>query len=214
MNTLQVQRIFAKIAKKLAQELKTTCLVCGLLILSGVIFTFPSLTTADNQGWGPISTPAVRDRIARRLQEYPFSKANVGIHIVSLRTGRTWYSHNARKLFVPASNMKIITAAAALRTLKPEFRFRTEIYADGKISNGRLDGNLYLKGGGDPTLVDETLYLMARDINYDGIREITGRVLADDTLFDSKRYGPGWDKSEVKAYGAPLGAPNRCLQTS
>ncbi|NKB46860.1 MAG: hypothetical protein GKR77_03655, partial [Legionellales bacterium] len=80
-------------------------------------------------------------------------QAQVGVKIVSLKNGKTLYSYNADKLYVPASVMKVITTSTALVKLKPEYRFRTALYTDAvDQAQPHSRQNLYLKGFGDPTL--------------------------------------------------------------
>ena len=75
-----------------------------------------------------------------------------GVEIKSLDTGRIWYSRNARTLLMPASNMKILTLAAAAQTLGWDYRFKTTLEAVGSIELGTLHGNLVVRGTGDPTI--------------------------------------------------------------
>lgn len=134
------------------------------------------------------------------------SPAHTGIHVVALKNGQVIMSHNANKSLVPASNMKLITSAAALSLLKPEFTFKTLVYSDGKIQGDRLDGNLYLKGLGDPELTDERLAQLASDIRYNGIRRVTGKLVVDDSYFDQNYQGRGWKNYGASAYSAQISA--------
>src|SRR5205814_1751788 len=85
--------------------------------------------------------------------EPPRAKAEVGIDVVAIDSGKTLYARNDAGLFNPASNVKLFTTAAALAILGPEYRWKTVVYADAPVSGGELKGRLYLKGHGDPTLV-------------------------------------------------------------
>ena len=82
--------------------------------------------------------------------------------------------------------MKLITSAAAFFYLKPEYTFKTEICYDGKLGDEILNGNIFIKGGGDPSLVYEQLWDIAQRIANKGIRVITGDLIGDDSLFDKK----------------------------
>jgi serine-type D-Ala-D-Ala carboxypeptidase/endopeptidase (penicillin-binding protein 4) len=135
------------------------------------------------------------------------SAAHTGIQVTSLKTGKSLLSHNANTALMPASNMKLVTSAAALSLLKPEFRFKTLAYTDGRIQANELNGNLYLKGLGDPELTDERLAQMAMDIRYSGIQRIKGKLIVDDSFFDQLREGRGWKKSYgASAYSAQISA--------
>ncbi|MBD2836660.1 D-alanyl-D-alanine carboxypeptidase/D-alanyl-D-alanine-endopeptidase [Pseudomonas sp. JM0905a] len=84
----------------------------------------------------------------------------------------------------PASTMKLITTYAALELLGPTYQWKTEFYADGPLKDGVLNGNLYLKGGGDPKLNMEKLWLMMRDLRANGVREVTGDLVLDRSYFN------------------------------
>ncbi|WP_459205155.1 D-alanyl-D-alanine carboxypeptidase/D-alanyl-D-alanine endopeptidase [Pseudomonas sp. MLB6B] len=83
----------------------------------------------------------------------------------------------------PASTMKLVTTYAALELLGPTYQWKTEFYTDGTLSNGVLNGNLYLKGGGDPKLNMEKLWLLMRDLRANGVRTITGDLVLDRSHF-------------------------------
>jgi D-alanyl-D-alanine carboxypeptidase/D-alanyl-D-alanine-endopeptidase (penicillin-binding protein 4) len=140
-------------------------------------------------------------------QKPGLSASHTGIQVISLKSGKSVFTHNANLALMPASNMKLITSAAALSLLKPEFTFKTLILSDGPIRGGVLKGNLYLKGLGDPDLTDERLAQLASDIRYLGVQRIEGRLFADDSYFDAQRQGEGWKNSYgASAYSAHISA--------
>lgn len=121
---------------------------------------------------------------------------------------------------IPASNMKMITAAGALLQLGPDFRFTTRVAttASARLTAGTLTGPLYLIGSGDPLLATRAYsanYLpgprstpmvdLARPLKQAGIRRVRGEVVADEGLFDSRRMGPTWP-SYYASYSQPLSA--------
>ncbi len=141
------------------------------------------------------------------LQSPPLKKAKVGIRVVSMSDGEQIFSRRPELPLMPASNMKILTAAAALARLGTDYRFRTGVYGDDYIRRGQLAGNLYLKGFGDPFLVWEEMVKIARYLQGLGLKQVKGDLVADDSFFDSKRSGNGWDKKRPPYwYNAPLGA--------
>lgn len=83
----------------------------------------------------------------------------------------------------PASTMKLITTYAALELLGPTYQWKTEFYTDGTLKDGVLNGNLYLKGGGDPKLNMEKLWLMMRDLRANGVLKVTGDLVLDRSRF-------------------------------
>ncbi len=149
----------------------------------------------------------LRSELKGILKAPALNHAIAGVHIRSVTDGRTIFSHNANKLFNPASNQKLLTTAAALYYLGPSYRFRTEVRRTGQLRAGVLDGDLYIVGRGDPTLTTETLFGLVNEIAMRGIGRVTGDLYVDDTFFDRVFEGPGWDQ-EVgdHAYAAPVGA--------
>ena len=92
----------------------------------------------------------------------------------------------------PASTMKLVTTYAALEILGPTHQWKTEFYTDGTLSNGILQGNLYLKGGGDPKLNMEKLWLLMRDLRANGVQQVTGDLVLDRGFFDQPHL-PAFD---------------------
>ncbi|GGJ89856.1 D-alanyl-D-alanine carboxypeptidase/D-alanyl-D-alanine endopeptidase [Pseudomonas matsuisoli] len=90
----------------------------------------------------------------------------------------------------PASTMKLVTTFAALELLGPTYQWRTEFYTDGQVKNGVLHGNLYLKGGGDPKLNMERLWLLMRDLRNNGVSQVTGDLIMDRSYFKHPQLKP------------------------
>lgn len=110
-------------------------------------------------------------------------------------------------MFAPASNQKLITTAAALKYLGPDYRYPTRLFAAGKIEGDTLYGDLYIKGYGDPKLVSEQMWLLVNELKNVPIHKIVGNVIADDSFFDSLLRVKTWKQaSGSEAYNAPLGA--------
>ena len=136
-------------------------------------------------------------RIAPLLPAQGKDKDKLGVVVKSLSTGETLYEHNGERLFIPASNEKIITSVAALGILQSDYRFKTEFYSGGGISNGVLHGGLYIKGFGDPTLEAAHLGFITYQLKRRGINEIKGGITVDDSFFGPRRHAKGW-KEEWK----------------
>jgi D-alanyl-D-alanine carboxypeptidase/D-alanyl-D-alanine-endopeptidase (penicillin-binding protein 4) len=154
-------------------------------------------------------TPA-RQRAALRwwidsaLASPDFRNAHWGILIVDPESGDTIVSHNAAKLFMPASNMKLITGAVALAQLGPDYRFRTTLLATGPIVDGKLRGDLVIVGRGDPSASDHmrgdamlAMLEIADSIAARGVARIEGRIRAEGDAFPGAIYGYGWSWDEV-----------------
>ena len=136
----------------------------------------------------------------------PLHAARAGIVVASLDSGEVLYARDPDTLLNPASNVKLFTSAAVLARLGPEYRFDTEIYADGAPSGGAVK-TLYVKGKGDPTFVTERLWALAGDIAHRGVKVVKGDLLVDDSFFDGQREGPGYDQERGdRSYLAPVGA--------
>ena len=132
-----------------------------------------------------------------------------GVLIVNPRTGDTLYSKNAGKLFMPASNMKIITSAAALTLLGPDYTYKTTFLTDGPVQDSLLDGDLIVIGRGDPTISDNMRGLattvmdaLADSIRAHGIRQITGRLVRVGNAFPDSTRGYGWEWDDLGEYYA------------
>ena len=134
-----------------------------------------------------------------------FARAQWGVLVRSLETGETLYRRNAEKLFVPASNQKIVTGAFALETLGPDFRYRTAVEAEGPVSGGVLAGSLVVRGSGDPTLsarfggVRPLFRAWADSLRARGITRIAGAVVGNDDVFDDVPLGRGWAWDDLDA---------------
>jgi D-alanyl-D-alanine carboxypeptidase/D-alanyl-D-alanine-endopeptidase (penicillin-binding protein 4) len=132
-------------------------------------------------------------------------KADIGLHVVRLKDGATLASHQADRPFLPASNVKLLTTAAALRTLGPDYRFPTRLYATGPLAGGHLRGDLVLKGFGDPELVSERLWLLVASLRQKGLKEVTGDLVVDESFFDDDYRAPGWGgQMSTRAFYAPV----------
>jgi D-alanyl-D-alanine carboxypeptidase/D-alanyl-D-alanine-endopeptidase (penicillin-binding protein 4) len=134
--------------------------------------------------------------------------AHVGITIKSMKYGDVLYTKNEKSLFVPASTSKVFTAEAALLYLGPEFKFPTRFVTDARsISNGVLDGNIYLVNSGDPSLTYYDVADLIQTLKSQQINTITGNVYIDNTAYDQTTTGPGWLWHDTKfCYGAPISA--------
>jgi D-alanyl-D-alanine carboxypeptidase/D-alanyl-D-alanine-endopeptidase (penicillin-binding protein 4) len=163
----------------------------------------------DEHGTGPDA--ALVSRIDAILQEETGLKGGFqGIVIQSLREGSVWYERNPEILFLPASNQKLLTSAAILNALGPDWRYATLLLRAGTVdAKGTLRGSLYLKGSGDPLLEDEALDEFVQAVKRAGIRRLAGRVLGDDSRFDRRRYGDGWAWDDMPwYYSAQISALN------
>jgi serine-type D-Ala-D-Ala carboxypeptidase/endopeptidase (penicillin-binding protein 4) len=160
-------------------------------------------------GTGSTTTAAPHDleaTLAEALRAPGIDQRHAAAIAVDLRTGQTVYSSNARLSLHPASTEKLPVSFTALRVLGPRYRFRTEVVGFGSRSGRVWKGNLWLVGFGDPTLGRTDLDRLARKFAATGIQRIAGRVLGDDTHFDTRRDGLGWKASYLGIESRPLSA--------
>lgn len=150
----------------------------------------------------------LRQQIDQLLDDPCLDHGVQGVVIRSADTGDTLYERGGDLALIPASNMKLLVSSAALLCLGPDFTWVTEVLASGPIdSNGTLEGDLIIRGGGDATLDTEGLRELARRIKSAGIVKVKGAVVADDTAFDGRRLGWGWSwDDEPYYYSAQISA--------
>ncbi len=159
-------------------------------------------------------SPAPRTRaeltahLDRLLADPALAGARVAVLARDLATGQDLYARNAGDALNPASNVKLLTTAAALALLGPAHRYETRLLAaPDAIDGNTVRGDLVLRGGGDPALTTGDLYELAGELRARGIRKVTGRILVDGTRFARDGLPPGFEqKDEFASYRAPVGA--------
>ena len=164
---------------------------------------------------GAESVKQLEEGLRRIFDDEHFSDAIWGIQVESLDRGEIIYQHNADKLLMPASNQKLLIGAAILLELGPTATFDTHLYHTGPIEDGVLNGDLVVRGGGDPSLggrfhdgdITHTLRDWARILKRKGIKRIRGSVVGDDNIFDDQPYGEGWQIGDLAHwYAAAISA--------
>ncbi|MEB1807054.1 MAG: D-alanyl-D-alanine carboxypeptidase/D-alanyl-D-alanine-endopeptidase [Bacillaceae bacterium] len=155
-----------------------------------------------------IDHQVISNKIDQVLQDQSHLQDSlVSISVRSATTGEILYDYNGNVRLKPASNMKILTAVAALSTLGQEYCFQTELLTDGKLKWGILHGNLYVKGKGDPTLLKSDIDEMVKNLKKQGIKAIRGNLIGDDTWYDDVRYSIDLPWSdETMGYGSAISA--------
>jgi D-alanyl-D-alanine carboxypeptidase/D-alanyl-D-alanine-endopeptidase (penicillin-binding protein 4) len=150
----------------------------SLLFISNV--TFSNVKPVDN-------LTELQEKIDSIVGEL---ECNVSVQIVSASKYDLLYKHNPEYKMIPASITKLITAATALNTLGAGYYFKTAVYTDDiNTSDGVIDGNLYLKGYGDPDLNSSDILYLAEQIANQNIRKITGNIVYDESYLDEEYYG-------------------------
>lgn len=177
-------------------------LLTGVLAISPMHLADRELTAGADDEYAPLVS-----EINQILQDERLDGALAGVSIREADTGERIYDHFGDTRLIPASNIKLFTAAAAFETLGEDYRFSTEIHTDGIIKGKLLKGNLYLKGKGDPTLLQEDFEEFAQELKSQGIEKIKGDLIGDDTWYDDVRLSEDitW-QDEVYYYGAQVSA--------
>lgn len=159
---------------------------------------------------GSIDTKAqeLQSRIEKLVSSDAASQAAVSICAIK-GDGQKLVDINSSMMLVPASNMKLISTGAAVHHLGPEFRFETSIGHDGEITEGVLNGNVYIIGGGDPTLgstdsiatpIEKVFSQWHAMLKNAGISQINGRIIGDGSLFDQTMEHPTWLMEDIGTY--------------
>lgn len=157
----------------------------------------------------PAPTPeALTEALDAALARPFLDDAQLGVSAVDLASGEVLYQRNDTTPLNPASNVKLVTTAAALGILGPAHHYTTALYReDGALSGSTLKGDLYLRGSGDPALVTADLFELAARLRALGLRRLSGGVVVDASAFDRDQLPPGFDqKNELASYRAPSGA--------
>ena len=185
---------------------------CALLLVS-CLLVLPIFPVVGQ------SNPA--KRIEARLNTIPFNRQFWGIALLD-EQGRSLYGQNAARMFVPASNAKLVVSAVATALLPPDWRVRTSVYG-GPIVGGVLQGDLVLYGRGDPTM-DERCYAadstlpgvceedafarlrqLAAALKARGVRSISGDIVGDGSYFEPILVHPNWEYFDLNWwYAAPV----------
>src|SRR6476659_6973745 len=152
-----------------------------------------------HSGGTPGSRAELRHAIDSMVALPKFSNAHWGILIVDPERGDTLYSRNAGKLFMPASNQKLVTGSVALTLLGPDYQFRTAYVARGPREGGVLRGDLVVIGRGDPSMSDhmrgdvmQALRAVHDSLRAHEIRYVSGRLLRAGDAFPDAWHGFGW----------------------
>ena len=212
------------LAKRQRVVLASTLAVLGILPIAWTVLSAsrPAIAASENKKGGPApatsleagtgkAKPPVQtagEAISEVLRHPILKNAQVGLMAVDLDRGRTIYAYEADRLLNPASVVKLFTGTAALQVLRPEYRFTSTAWITKKLdANGTLAGDLVIRGGGDPTLVSERLWLWVTELHHLGLRRVEGDLVIDESFFDGDRVGPGYEEENTDfAYMAPTGA--------
>jgi len=197
------------------RHLRVLCALCLLFVLP--LHAAPRKKTAKAQR-------GLAAQIEAIINQPQMASAHWGIDVLDLQTGKVIYALNPDHLFLPASNVKLLTTAAELATAGPDYRFHTTIETTGKLdADGRLVGDLVIVGRGDANVSGrvlpyqlkterispptQALEELAGQLAQKGIKIVDGDLVGDDTFYSAQRYAEGWAYDDLQWIdGAPVSA--------
>ena len=170
----------------------------------------------------PAGAQSLQKRLDRTLDAAPLNRHLWGVSVADT-SGKLLYTRNGDRLFIPASNTKLVVTAAAAVLLPPDFTVVTSAYGSGPLTDGVLQGHLVLYGRGDPTMAErcfaadtmqagvcskdafEPLRQLARTLKARGVRTIAGDVVGDGSYFEPELLHPTWEHDDLPWwYAAPV----------
>ncbi len=159
----------------------------GATVLAG------QLTTAAPQVVSAAADPdpALTAAIDTLIDDPRLDGSLVAVQVRDAETGEMLYDRNGQTRMLIASNTKLLSSAAAVDGLGEDHRFATQLLG-GALEDGTLRSDLYLRGGGDPTMLDEDYRELAASLRAAGVRKVRGGLVADDSYFDDVPYGTSW----------------------
>ena len=189
--------------------MKPRFVMCRLLALSIIEIVAAGCASSGvfrAAGGGGAERTALRAAIDSMADAPEFHNAFWGILVVDPERGDTLYSRNAGKLFLPASNMKVVTSSVALEQLGPDFTYRTTLVARGPLRDSTLRGDLVVVGRGDPSISDHMwvdamipLRALADSLASRGVKRIAGRLVAAGNAFPGPVLGYGWSWEDLES---------------
>src|SRR5690349_11280771 len=163
---------------------RISVLATGLLVAASSVATVQPVSAQD-----PGALTKDLDAI---LANPGLAGADIGLVVRAADTGEVLYRHESDRRQQPASNAKLVTSATALEVLGPDYRFSTSVRSTGERRGPTLQGNLYLRGTGDPTMLAADYDALAAKVADSGVKVVLGDLVADDTWFDTMRLASGW----------------------
>ena len=157
------------------------------------------LTATAQEGAAQLPPP-----VAQALAQAGIPENSVGIYVQDVQAERPVVAVGEERALNPASTIKLLTTLAALDQLGPAYRWTTEVYADGALQGDVLNGNLLIKGYGDPRMTLENFWLMLRSLRARGVRDIRGDLVLDRSYFAREDIDPaGFDNEPTRPYNTP-----------
>ncbi len=151
----------------------------------------------------PAHVFALPDAVAASLKVANLPLSAVGIAVAPVSGAGLSLAVNETQPMNPASTMKLVTTLAGLELLGPQYQWRTDVLSAAPLKNGVLEGDLWLRGSGDPQLVIEDLWLLVQRMRGAGVREIRGNLMLDRSAFEAVQHDPSaFDGEALRPYNA------------
>ena len=173
-------------------------------------FFFLPILCLFNLSFAQIDTKIVRAELNEMKASSGLRNGQLGFALYDVESGKLLEKERLNETMLPASTLKTVTSAAALGILGEDFKFKTKLEYDGKIEDGVLRGNIYIKGGGDPTLgssrfkwgtdMPSILAAFVKKIKAKGIRSIEGSIIGDASIFEDALLPVTWVWSDIGNY--------------
>jgi len=186
-------------------KVKQACM--WLMVLAMILSVSAAPVYAHSSG---AAVSPLQAQIEKRLSDLKNDENSIGLRagiaVYDLTDKTFLYQYQAKRSYIPASTQKLFTTITGLDRLGPDYRWKTEVLIDGSlVGNGVVQGNLILKGYGDPSLKQSDLRDITSALKEKGIRRVTGKLLVDESYFDTQRLGMGWMwDDEPYGYSAQL----------
>ncbi|HEX7305436.1 D-alanyl-D-alanine carboxypeptidase/D-alanyl-D-alanine endopeptidase [Lentzea sp.] len=163
-----------------------------LKTLGVVVVAAAGLTLTSSGGAVAVDNEALTADLDTILADPALNGADVGLVVRDANTGDVVYTRTSARRQQIASNMKLLTTTAALDLLGPDFKWKTELLSSGTRNGATLQGDLVLRGTGDPTMSRSRYAALATTLKNSGVTKISGSLVLDGTAFDAQPYGSGW----------------------
>ncbi|MFD4642466.1 D-alanyl-D-alanine carboxypeptidase/D-alanyl-D-alanine-endopeptidase [Lentzea sp. NPDC058436] len=161
-------------------------------VLGAVVAVAAGFSLTSSGGAVAVGNEALTADLDTILADNALKGADVGLVVRDANSGEVIYTRQSSRRSQVASNLKLLTTTTALDLLGPDYRWKTELVSGGTKSGSTLNGDLVLRGGGDPTMSRLRYQQLADSLKASGVTTVNGALLIDDTKFDATPYGSGW----------------------
>jgi len=174
-----------------------------------IVYSAATRVYAQPSATSPLSASgSLQTAVDGLIKTRKYNPAGLGVVVKDLSNDSVVVAVNPDMPMNPASVQKLITGAAAFELLGPTYAFGTKIYIDGafQADSGIVDGNLYIRGAGEPGINPEKLWLIVQHLRHRGVRRINGNIIIDNYFFDDVAVGPGFSEDESRSYQSLISA--------